>query len=57
MLGEVSAEFRIGEAVRVSDITEGGGGTRAVVVGRLLTGTGAVGISGIGKFCRNEITG
>ena len=47
LLGEVSAELRIGEPVRVSDMTDGGG-FKAVVVGRLLTGTGAVGISCIG---------
>ena len=62
MLGDVSAELRIGEPVRVSDMTGNGnwgkrpvGAGWVVVVGRLLTGTGAVGISGIGIFCWNEM--
>ena len=53
MLGDVKAEFRIGEPV----VNEGGGGMSPEVGGRLDGGTGAVGIIGNGGMLVVDVGG
>ena len=53
LLGDVKAEFRIGEPV----VNEGGGGMSPEVGGRLDGGTGAVGIMGKGGMLVVDVGG